>query len=153
MASLSLREAAEQTGTSKSTIWRAIKAGRLSAPRDDDGNFAIDPAELFRVYQPQRPAEQVVGQDATTVQSPAHGGGTDETAIRMAALEAENRGLRELLAEMNVSRDELRADRDDWRGRAERLLTDQGPPSFWRRLFGKKKPPIQGPNYQIYRRL
>jgi hypothetical protein len=24
--------------------------------RDDDRNFAIDPAELFRVFQPRRPA-------------------------------------------------------------------------------------------------
>ena len=43
MASLSLREAAEQAGTSKSTIWRAIKSGRMSATRTDDGGFAIDP--------------------------------------------------------------------------------------------------------------
>ena len=65
MASLSLREAAEQAGTSKSTIWRAIRAGRLSATRTDDGGFAIDPAELFRVFEPQRPEERSVGQDAT----------------------------------------------------------------------------------------
>ncbi len=50
MATFSLREAAEQAGTSKSTIFRAIKGGRLSAARTDDGGFAIDPAELFRVY-------------------------------------------------------------------------------------------------------
>ena len=52
MTSLSLREAAEQAGTSKSTIWRAIRAGRLSATRTDDGGFAIDPAELFRAFPP-----------------------------------------------------------------------------------------------------
>jgi len=49
MAGLSLREAAQQTGSNKSTIWRAIKSGRLSATRLDGGGFAIDPAELFRV--------------------------------------------------------------------------------------------------------
>ena len=143
MASLSLREAAEQAGTSKSTIWRAIKAGRLSAVRDDDRNFAIDPAELFRVFQPQRPADRATGQDATPAEMPAQRIGTDETAIRLAALDAEIKGLRELLAEVKANRDELRAnrdevraDRDDWKGRAERLLTDQRPPSVWRRLFG-----------------
>lgn len=31
----------------------------------------------------------------------------------------------ELLDEVKASRDELRAERDDWRNRAERLLTDQ----------------------------
>jgi excisionase family DNA binding protein len=50
MAELSLREAAQQAGTSKSTILRAVKAGRLSATRDDDGGYRIDPAELHRVY-------------------------------------------------------------------------------------------------------
>jgi hypothetical protein len=35
--------------------------------------------------------------------------------------------LRELLVEVRESRDELRAERDDWRARAERLLTDQRP--------------------------
>ena len=143
MASLSLREAAEQAGTSKSTIWRAIKAGRLSAVRDDDRNFAIDPAELFRVFQPQRPADRATGQDATPAEMPAQRIGTDETAIRLAALDAEIRGLRELLAEVRMSRDELRSDReglraerDEWKGRADRLLTDQRPAPFWRRLFG-----------------
>lgn len=41
-----------------------------------------------------------------------------ETVARMAELETENRMLRELLAEVRESRDELRA---------ERLLTDQSP--------------------------
>jgi hypothetical protein len=45
----------------------------------------------------------------------------------MAELETENRMLRELLAEVRESRDELRAERDDWRARAKRLLTDQRP--------------------------
>ena len=52
MTSLSLREAAEEAGTSKSTIWRAVKSGRMSATRTDDGGFAIDPGELFRAFPP-----------------------------------------------------------------------------------------------------
>jgi hypothetical protein len=47
---LSLRQAAELTGKSKSTLTRAIKAGRLSASRNAEGMFAIDPAELARAY-------------------------------------------------------------------------------------------------------
>lgn len=136
MAFLSLREAAEQAGTSKSTIWRAIKSGRLSAVRNDDRNFAIDPAELFRVFQPGQPADRARGQDAMAVETPGQRIGTDETAIRLAALDAEIKGLRDLLAEVRANRDELRVDRDDWKNRAERLLTDQRPPSLWRRLIG-----------------
>ena len=41
MTSLSLREAAEQAGVGKSTIWRAVKPGRMSAARTDDSGFAI----------------------------------------------------------------------------------------------------------------
>ncbi len=132
MPTLSLRDAAEQAGTSKSTIWRAIKAGRLSAPRTDDGGFAIDPAELFRVFQPKRLEQRPAGHDATAPVTPAT---ADEMALRLAAIEAEVKGLRELLAEVRASRDELRQDRDDWRGRAERLLVDQRRP-WWRRLAG-----------------
>ena len=153
MASLSLREAAEQAGTSKSTIWRSIKSGRLSATRLDDGGFAIDPAELFRAFPPQRPAHHATGQDATAPETLAGRPATAETvtgtpatdglAIRVAAAEAELAGLKALLAEVKSSReevradrDQIRADRDGWRERAERLLA--APPSrpWWRRLVG-----------------
>ena len=46
----SLAQAAKATGKSKPTIARAIKAGRLSATRADDGSYTIDPAELARVF-------------------------------------------------------------------------------------------------------
>ena len=49
---LSLQDAAAQAGVSKTTILQAIRSGRLSAPRNDDGGYAIDPSELFRVYPP-----------------------------------------------------------------------------------------------------
>ena len=50
MASFTLGTASQATGTAKSTILRAIKAGRLSATRDDTGQWCIDPAELARVF-------------------------------------------------------------------------------------------------------
>ena len=51
-----LTEAATATGVSRSTIFRAIKAGRISATRTEGGNFSIDPAELHRSFRrhPQR---------------------------------------------------------------------------------------------------
>jgi hypothetical protein len=45
-----LGEAARVTGKSKPAISKAIKSGRLSASRADDGSYRIDPAELERVY-------------------------------------------------------------------------------------------------------
>lgn len=47
---LTLGTAAKATGKSKTTIYRAIKSGKLSA--DYDGEYSIDPSELFRVFEP-----------------------------------------------------------------------------------------------------
>ena len=47
---LSLSEAATAAGIAKSTIWRAVKTGRVSASRTPMGTYQIDPAELFRVF-------------------------------------------------------------------------------------------------------
>lgn len=47
---LTLRQAAEQCGKSRSTIHRALKSGKLSGDRTDDGAWSIDPSELARVF-------------------------------------------------------------------------------------------------------
>src|SRR3954470_3948649 len=100
MAALSLREAAERAGTSKSTIFRYIKSGRISAARSDDGAFQIDPAELARVFAPRLSREERAG----TVPVERHGTvGGDDLKARNAALEAEVRGLQALLAEVRAA--------------------------------------------------
>lgn len=48
----SLSQAAKKTGKGKSSIHRAIKSGRLSAQRHQDGTYSIDAAELFRAFPP-----------------------------------------------------------------------------------------------------
>lgn len=48
--SLSANEAAEAVGISKDGIIKAIKKGRISATKDDKGQWSIEPSELFRVY-------------------------------------------------------------------------------------------------------
>jgi len=49
-----LGTAAKATGTSKSSILRAIKSGRLSYIEKDD-RLHIEASELFRVFQPSHP--------------------------------------------------------------------------------------------------
>jgi len=49
---LTLTEAAKEVGLSRPAIFNAIKRGSLSATKDAQGRFIIDPAELFRVYKP-----------------------------------------------------------------------------------------------------
>ena len=51
----SLSQAAKETGKGKSSIHRAIKSGRLSAQRHEDGTYSIDAAELFRAFPPAPP--------------------------------------------------------------------------------------------------
>lgn len=51
----SLSQAAKETGKGKSSIHRAIKSGRLSAQRHEDGTYSINAAELFRAFPPASP--------------------------------------------------------------------------------------------------
>ena len=57
MAAITLGEAARLTGLGKTTLARAIKAGRLSAARTPVGSYEIDPSELARVYPFKAPTE------------------------------------------------------------------------------------------------
>ena len=76
---LSLGQAAKETGLDKSTISRAIKSGKLSATRKENGDYAIDPAELFRVFAPASKATEppALGHDTTL------DGGAENQALRL----------------------------------------------------------------------
>jgi hypothetical protein len=47
---LSLRQAADTCGKSRSTIHRALQSGKLSGTKDDSGEWSIEGAELARVF-------------------------------------------------------------------------------------------------------
>ena len=48
--------AAAAVGRNKTAILRAIEAGKISATKDENGEWQIDPAELHRIYPPLRSA-------------------------------------------------------------------------------------------------
>jgi len=128
---LSLRQAAQESGRSKSTVLRAIQAGRLSATRTDDGGWSIDPAELFRVYP------------RTGAQTDAAGQGAPPSAPPVAdVIDAQVSALREIIARLDSQVEDLKGDRDRWREQAEassRLLTverEAGRRSWWKKLVG-----------------
>lgn len=52
MTTFSIAAAARAVGTSRTSIQRAIKSGRLSATTNDLGERVIDLAELLRVFGP-----------------------------------------------------------------------------------------------------
>lgn len=137
MATFSVSQVAKMLGCGKSTVTRAIKTGRVSANRRDDGGYEIDGAELARVYglTPETLEASQKGVPMVQVTTPAE---TTETASRLAALDAEVAGLKALLAEVRDSRDQ-------WRQQAERLAlaaptpaapVPPPPRSWWRRLAG-----------------
>jgi hypothetical protein len=108
----SLGTAAIATGKSKTTIHRAIKSGKLSAFKNDDGTFEIDPAELHRVFDPvtngvagNTAMEQSVTPDAVALIA-------QENAFLKLQLERErefNRDLQLMLKTENEERRKLTA--------------------------------------------
>lgn len=114
MPELSLSQAAKLTGKSKSTINRAIKTGKLSATRHEDGSYSIDPAELSRAFDMEPPY--------SVKRSDSEPDGT-RLLERIEALESM------LSREREISAD-LKEDRDRWRQQATLLLSDQRSTTF-----------------------
>ena len=127
MTVLSLQEAVERTGTSKVDIWRAIQAGALSAKKTDDGGFAIDPDDLFAVFETKQANQCRMAKDAAV---PLEASEAPETIAMLEAVETELKGLPVLPAEGPTSY-ELRPNRDERPGvnLAERTAQVAEPPA------------------------
>src|SRR3546814_17986903 len=87
-------EASEKVGVTRQTLMKAIKTGRVSAEKSDNGEWRIEPVELFRVWPPVNGVQQPLQPNITGSDTPG--------------LQAENRLLREQVAE-------LREERNAWR--------------------------------------
>ena len=122
-AQFTLGEAARQCGIAKGTISKAIKTGKLSATRKEDGRWSIDNAELARYLDANGHrfrAETVSGEQPET--PPKTDPATDA-----------------LVAELRAVIADLRSDRDHWRTVAERLSLAapkpvEQPQTLWRWL-------------------
>lgn len=102
-----LSQAATATGKNKATIQRAIKSGKISAPKNSSGTYEIDPSELHRVFPAteQRVAQQDIHNNTQ------HPNKQDETLrLKLEMLEAER--ARE--------RDQMQSTIDDLRIRLDR---------------------------------
>jgi hypothetical protein len=118
MPNYTLSTAATACGLNKSTVLRAIKAGKISATRNEHGEWQIDPAEMHRVYPPAESngAEQRREQRHAPVQ----------TRDRTDDLVAE---LRARLDDMRSERDRARTDADTWRVAFERSEAQRALPA------------------------
>lgn len=146
MSFLTLSQAAKAISKSKSTLNRAIKTGRLSATRNEDGTFSIDPSELSRVF-PQNTIER----EPHTHPERQEERFTTDNLNKIALLEQLLEREREALAREREVAADLKEDRDRWRAQATGLLSDlrsaqekaspaslpdMHPKGFWKRLFG-----------------
>src|SRR5262245_58955748 len=147
--SYTLGMAARATGLSKSTVYRAIRAGRISASRTDTGDYAIDPAELHRVFPP---VDSETARSGTgTMKRNGTAAEPADIALENARLAAEVAASSLVTALLRQQLDETRQDRDHWRGQAQRLVVLPPPaatpaiephtlpprPGFVARLFGR----------------
>jgi hypothetical protein len=124
---LSLQEAADLAHVNKSTLFRAVRAGKVSASRDEHGQWRLDPAELSRVY----PVAAGNGEQQHAI--PRKRDRTDE----LVAL------LQGQLALVERELDRVRTDAETWRNafeteRAQRLALAPPPSAeparpWWRR--------------------
>ena len=102
MVVLSLSEAAERAATSRVDVWRAIQEGVLPARKTSDGGYAIDPTDLFRVFERKQPEPRLTPPKPTPAPDEARGAKTDEASeqpaandvsVAFAALQAELKSL------------------------------------------------------------
>ena len=133
--SYTLGQAARAVGRTKPTIAKAIKSGKVSASRAEDGSDLIDPAELHRVYPMTGKTDGPMQRFDTR---PADGATRE-------VLQGEVEALRGLLAERDRLVEEQASAIRDLRTRLDReaeerrmlmaLLTDQSRRPWWRRWF------------------
>jgi chromosome segregation ATPase len=147
----SLGEAAKTAGRAKSTILRDIRRGKLSAARTEAGGYQIEPAELARVYPPQRSMQRSPNGASNDAQP---GAATVEVDRLLDQLSDLRETIRDLRVRLDASEAERRYESEEHHRAQERLtalLTHRqagsvpaaGSPSFtgpkgpwWRRWFG-----------------
>jgi neutral trehalase len=117
---LTLIQASEVTGKDRSTLYRAIKKGKLSGELQDDKSYLVDRSELFRVY-PESAVSVATHKDATV-------------AMQQLAQDAQGNAQAELIEALRTQIDLLKGsltreqeNADHWRNQATMLLTHQPP--------------------------
>lgn len=146
-----LGTASKAVGKSKSTVLSAINSGKISASKDDHGQWQIDPAELHRLYAPTRSEEHPTERN----EAPCRQGGEHGSESFASELKERIAVLERTLDDARADRDEWRAEARAWQAQAEDLKAmamqlqqqlalppgeeaGQRPRGFWTRMFRRK---------------
>ncbi len=121
----SLTQAAEAAKVQRSTVFKWIKAGKVSAVKVDDGTYRIQPAELHRFLDSV--AKETPAQETEKQADISHSADT-EIAVELVALRSQVEALKQILEmerqrveEARKREEDLKAERDRWAAQAERL--------------------------------
>jgi hypothetical protein len=123
-----LGEAARATGKSKAAISQAIASNKISATKDANGRYQIDPAELHRLY----PMQKTIPNESSHLL-------TQDQTVEIERLKATVEGLERLCQQIEGERDSLR----EQNVRLTALLPPPAPPvitpkaRWWH--FGKRE--------------
>ena len=124
MAVLSLFEAAELAATTRVDVWRSIQEGALPAQKTSDGGYAIDPTDLFRVFERKQLEPRLTPAKLTPAPDEARAAKTDEASeqavandvsVAFAALQAELKSLLGTLGEAAPTGEKKRHDEPEAR--------------------------------------
>ena len=130
--SYTLGTASKATGKSKATVLRSIRSGKISAEKDANGVWHIEPSELHRVY-PETPIEPVSESGSDALVNPSKHLETPLLEERISSAQKEIAHLEAQVEDLKGQREQLRADMEAWRSAAtQKRLT-------WRGLFGGGK--------------
>ncbi len=139
-----LGEAAKVTGVSKASLSRAIGNGRISATKNDDGSFSIEPVELHRVYPPKSAVTVAETPDGTIRNPSDNPRNTNDANVLQARLEAALEQLRDrddaigdLRRRLDLSDEERREAQARVIGLLTGPTTSESKRSFLGRLFGR----------------
>lgn len=119
--SYSLSEAARVTGKNKSTILRAIKSGRISATKHDDGSYSIEPVELDRVFPLVNLDMDATGGAPVATQQFATPRNPQAQPLEVALLEERLRSREERIRDLESQLEDTREQRDRWQDEASYL--------------------------------
>ncbi len=141
MAGLTIKQASQETGKDRTTLLRAIQKGTITAKKDQNNAWVIEPSELFRIYARTKQSHRANAHDATSVHAvniqdtPAHIGyktpDITQTFIELAEartarefLERQLKEQMERIALLQETVKDLRQDKEAYRNQIK-AITDQ----------------------------
>ena len=135
--SYTLGEAAIATGKSKSTLSKAIKAGKITAFKNDNGAFEIEPSELHRLYPPASLAVEENTSKSVDSEQNATPDSIPKNTSNIEVLEAKLQMANERIDELKADKEKLEVDKEQWRQQATNLLAAPDKRGLLQRIFGK----------------